>query len=115
MWMLKTKDGLEVTEREVKFWDNLPSDIEITALAVSIPRNGAKPYTVEVRDYEEVCVGNIGSAVPGAGNRIIGFVIFAVARDHVTEFSIYADGIRMKGYSRDQLTLRPEALRRMVT
>ncbi len=115
MWMIRTKDGLEVTEKEVKCWDNIPHETEIQSVAVAIPRNGAKPYIVEVKDYEEVCVGRIGSVIGAGPARLTGFAIFAVANRHVTEFTIQADGIRMKGYPRDKMTLRPDCLRRMVS
>ena len=113
--MLKTKDGMELTERELKNWDNVPADVEIKALALSIQRSEKQqPYIVEVQGYEEICCGRIGQAAVGGAAKMIGFVIFAVANNHVTEFSIRTDGVQLKSYHRDKLTLRPSCLRRMV-
>ncbi len=115
MWMLKLKGGIEATEKELKLWDNVPQDAEIEALALAIERNGHPPYIVEVKGYEEICCGKLGSVVGGGPGKIIGWVIFAVSNSHVSEFTIRNDGVSLKSYHRDKLTLNPSCLRRMIS
>ncbi len=112
--MLKLKGGLEVTEKELTCWDNVPTDAEIEAVALGIERKGFPPYIIEIKGYEEICVGKIGSSVGGGPTKIVGFAVFCVASDNVTEFTIKNDGVTLRNYSRSKLTIRPEALRRMA-
>ena len=47
MWMIRTKDGMELTEKEFKYWDNIPRDVEIKSLGVAIAREkGLEPLAV---------------------------------------------------------------------
>lgn len=114
MWMLRLKTGLEMTEQEVGCWDNIPRTIEIQSFALGIPRSGGlPPYIIEVSGYEEMCCGKVGSVIAGTPARLTGHVIFAIRNDTVTEFTVRGDGISMKSYPRDKLTLREDTLRRM--
>lgn len=114
MWMLRLKSGIELTEKDVGVWDNVPADAEISSVGLAIARGGGQlPYVIDVRGFEEVCVARMGSSI-GGRQKMIGFVVFGVANDHVTEFTIRTDGVGLKSYHRDKLTLRPECLRRMT-
>ena len=114
MWMLRLKSGLEMTEAELGSWDNVPADAEIVNLGLAIQRKDQPPYVIDVRGFEEGCVAKMGSSV-GGRSKMLGFVVFGVANNHVTEFAIRTDGVGLKSYHRDKLTLRPECLRRMIT
>ncbi len=114
MWMLRLKGGIEITEKEMGCWDNVPADVEIASLGIAIQRNGQPPYVISVKGYEEICCGKVGSSGMGGPSKMVGFVIFGVANNHVTEFTIKADGVMLKSYPRDKLTLQPSALRRMT-
>jgi len=113
--MLRLKGGIELTEKEVGIWDNVPADVEISSVGLAIARGGNQlPYVIDVRGFEEVCVAKMASSVGGL-QKMIGFVVFGVSNNHVTELTIRANGIGLKSYHRDKLTLRPECLRRMTT
>lgn len=114
MWMLRLKSGIELTEKDVGVWDNVPADAEISTLGLAIERKGQAPYIFDVKGFEEVCLAKVGSSV-GKVQSIIGYIIFGVANNHVTELTILANGIALKSYHRDKMTLRPECLRRMTT
>ena len=114
MWLLRLKSGIELTEKDVGTWDNVPADVEISSLGLASQRKGQPPYIFDVRGFEEVCCAKMGSAGPGGPSTMIGFVIFGVANNHVTELTIRTNGIGMKSYHRDKLTLRPDCLRRMT-
>lgn len=115
MWMLRLKGGIEMTEKDIGVWDNVPEDVEIEAVAIAIQRQpGQPPYIVEMKGFNEICLGKLGSAVPGGSAKMIGFVAFCIGGDQVTEFTIRTDGVSLKAYHRDQLTLRPSCLRRMA-
>ncbi len=113
MWMLRLKSGIELTEKDIGVWDNVPADAEIVNLGLAIHRNGQPPYVIDVRGFEEVCLARMGSNIGGL-SKMIGFVIFGVTNTQVTEFTIRMDGVSLKSYHRDKLTLRPECLRRMT-
>ena len=114
--MIRLKNGLELTEKDLVNWDNVPEEAEIANLGLAIPRAGGQPpYIFDVRGFEEICLARQASAAPGGATKLGGFVIFGVANNHVTELTIRTDGIGMKSYHRDALTLRPGCLRRMTT
>ena len=115
MWMLRTKTGTELTERQLKYWDNVPEDVEIKALALALPRNkNQPPYIVEVTGYEEVCCATMANASVGGRVGVAGYVLYCVRGGLVNEMKIMATGISLKTYSLDKLELRPSCLRRMV-
>jgi hypothetical protein len=113
MFMLKLKGGIEITEKEVGCWDNVPVNVEIESLGIGIERQGLKPYIVQVKGYEEICCAKMGSSL-GKETRMIGWVVFGVRGETVTEFSIGGEGIELKSYPREKLTLRISTLRKMV-
>ena len=49
-WLLRCAGGLELTEKELGCWDNVPTGIEIRAAAMVIDRQGAAPYVIEYCD-----------------------------------------------------------------
>ena len=114
MWMLRLKTGLELTEKELSYWDNLPNDIEIKALALTIPRPNGQSFILEVTGYEEICCATLGSASLGGTCNIAGRIIFCVKDQEVSELKLTNSGISLKSYPRDKLELRPSCLRRMV-
>lgn len=113
-WMIRTKEGLEITEKEFGYWDNIPSDIEIKSLGVGIARHNQTPYIIDVKGFEEICCAKIGTAGVGGPGTTVGIVVYCVANKQVTEFTITLAGVSLKSYPRDKLTLRPSCLRRMV-
>jgi hypothetical protein len=113
MFMLKLKGGIEVTEKEVGCWDNVPVNVEIESLGIGIERKGFKPYIVEVKGYEEICCAKMGSSL-GGESRMIGWAVFGVRGETVTEFCIGSEGVQLKSYPRDKLTLRTSTLRKMI-
>ena len=113
MFMLRLKGGIELTEKEVGCWDNVPGDVEIESLGIGIERNGLKPYIVEVKGYEEICCAKLGSSL-GRESKMVGWIVFGVRGETVTEFSIRIDGVQLKSYPRDKLTLRTSTLRKMT-
>ncbi len=114
MWMLRMKGGIELTEHEAKYWDNVPVNAEIQEFALSLHRNNQPPYIIALSGYDEICCATMANSPIGGKTNIVGRVIFAVKDDLVSEMTIQADGIRLKTYPRDKLELKPEALRRMV-
>ncbi len=114
MFLLTCTSGLQITEKEVGYWDNVPKDIEIKVAAISIGRPNQKPFIVHVEGYDEICCGKTGRMVPGIGAEINGNVVFGIKGDQVTEFFITTGGVKLSTYHRDKLTLRPDCLRRMA-
>ena len=115
MWMIKLKGGIEMTEKELRYWDNVPKDAEIEAVGIAIPREGGQePYIVDLRGFDRICLAKVGSAVGGGPGKITGFAAFGVKGESVTEFMIGLSGVSLKAYPIASLTLKPEALRDMV-
>ena len=52
MWMLRLKTGVELTEHELKCWDNVPKDAEIKEFGLSLHRNKKPPYIIAISGYE---------------------------------------------------------------
>ncbi len=113
MFLLRLKGGIEVSEKELGCWDNVPVNVEIEALGIGIERPGIKPYIVEVKGFEEICCAKMGSSL-GAQAKMVGWVVFGVRGETVTEFFIGTEGVKLKSYPRDKLTLKLSTLRRMV-
>ena len=115
MWMLKLKNGLELTEHQMKCWDNVPKDTEIKALALALPRKKQPPYIIDITGYEEVCCATMANAnLVGGKVGVVGYVLYCVKNSLVNEMKIMTNGIALKTYPRDKLELRPSCLRRMV-
>jgi len=115
MWMLRLKTGLEITEKELSYWDNVPADVEITAFALALHRHGGQsPFIVEITGYEEVCCAIVGQAIMGGSSNIVGRAIYCVKNNSVNELRISNNGISLRTYPREKLELRPSCLRKMV-
>ncbi|KKL52047.1 hypothetical protein LCGC14_2289380 [marine sediment metagenome] len=115
MWMLRLKTGLEITEKELSYWDNVPADVEITALALALHRHGGQsPFIVEITGYEEVCCATMAQAGMGGSGQTVGRGIFCVRNNSVNELRISNNGISLRTYPREKLELRPSCLRKMV-
>jgi len=99
MWMLKLRDGLEITEEQMKFWDNVPSNVEIKALAFAVPRRDAPPYVLEMKGYEEYCIERMGASVEGL-ERVIGYCLLASKDRQVFKVEIHPSGMRFESYHR---------------
>ena len=114
MWMLRLKTGVELTEHELKCWDNVPKDVEIKEFALSLSRNKKTPYIIAISGYEEICCAAMATASSSGEARMLGRVIYCVKNDTVTEMTIESNGIRLKTYQRADLNLKLSCLRRMV-
>lgn len=114
MWMLKLKTGLELTEKEMTCWDKVPKDVEIKAFALALHRPKLSPYIIEITGYEEICCARMAHAAIGGKTQIVGYSLYCVKNDMVSEMRITGDGITLKSYPRDKLELPPSSLRRMV-
>lgn len=115
MWMLKLKGGLQVTEKELGFWDRIPEDVEISSLALAIPRSSTpKPFILHFEGYDQICCAKMAMAALGAAT-MVGHRIYCVKGDYVNELTVTAEGIKTKNYPIGELTLKSSALRRMVS
>ena len=114
MWMLRLKTGLEITEQELNYWDNVPADVEIVALALSLHRHGLPPFIIEVTGYEEVCCAIVGQAIMGGSSNLVGRAIYCVKNNSVNELRILNNGISLRSYPKEKLELRSSCLRKMV-
>ncbi|KKL18403.1 hypothetical protein LCGC14_2475900, partial [marine sediment metagenome] len=71
MWMLRLKTGMELTEHELKCWDNVPKDVEIKEFALSLSRNKKPPYIIAISGYEEICCATMATAISGGEAHIV--------------------------------------------
>jgi len=115
MWMLKLKEGLEVTENELKHWDNVPQDVEISSLALGIQRDrGLPPFILHFEGYDQICCAKMASTTPGAP-LVVGHAIYCVKGEDVNEIKVFSNGIKIRNYPIGKMTLKQSALRRMVS
>ena len=99
MWMLRLKQGIEITEDQVQYWDNVPANVEIEAVAFAMPRTNAQPYILEMKGYEEYCIERVGNSVAGM-DLSIGYCLLG-AKDHmVFKVEIQPAGMRFESYAR---------------
>jgi hypothetical protein len=99
MWVLRLKGGTEITEEQMRFWDNVPQNVEIEALAMAIQRQGAAPYILEMKGYEEYCVERMGAFVAGA-TRMTGYCLLGIKDAQVFKVEVRPDGMRFESYHR---------------
>jgi hypothetical protein len=112
MWLLRLKGGLELTESELGYWDNVPAGADIDALAFSIPREGAPPYTIEYNGYEEYCCAKVGSAAQGMEGSPLGYQVIVVKHGVVLEHDLLPDGMRLRMYPREKCQVPDRCFRR---
>jgi len=98
MWLLKLKGGLELTEAELGAWDNVPTNTEIEALALAIPRDGAPPYVLEYKHFERYCCSRIGNSVTGVAGLVVGYSVALEKGGLVIEQDIYPSGMRLMAF-----------------
>jgi hypothetical protein len=112
MWLLRLKDGLELTEKELGCWDNVPGDVEIAAAALVINRQGAKPYVIDYHGYEQYCIARVGSAPQGAVATFVGYSVSVIKQGVVLEHEIYGDGMKLRMYPRERCDVPDHCFRR---
>ncbi len=113
MWLLKLKQGVELTEKQMGFWDNVPANVEIEAVAFAMPRTNAQPYILEMRGYEEYCIERMSSSVAGR-DQSIGYCLLG-AKDHVVfKVEILSSGMRFESHARYSLSLPDRCWRRGI-
>ena len=97
MWMVKTKNGIAVTEAQVRYWDNVSTDIAIESIALSMPRKNAPPYIIEMKDYELYCVERVGVSMEGA-NSVVGYCLSGMKNGQVFQIEVQPAGMRLKSH-----------------
>jgi hypothetical protein len=114
MWLLKLKGGVELTEGQLEYWDNVPMDVEIEALALVQSRNG-KMLVHDFRGYEEYCCARMAVAGSGGPGENIGYCMYGVKAKIVTETEITRDGTRTKSYPREKSDVPERCWRKGIT
>lgn len=104
MFLLKLKGGLELTEAEVKVWDNVPTDIEIKKLALGLPTGNGKFIIFDLSGYQEYCCAKVGSGSLG-GPTFVGYCLYGALNGQVTETMILQGGIKQMSYPREKCEL----------
>lgn len=112
MWLLRLKNGVELTEQDLGCWDNVPADAEIAALAIAIPREGATPYIIEWKDYERYCCARIGQAAQGAIGNVVGYSVNVVKAGQVLEHDILCNGMKLRTYVEEKCAVPARCFRR---
>ena len=105
MWHLKLSGGVEVSEQQMRNWDQVPNDAEIHKAAVIFQRPGDLPYVIEMSGYDRYCVArcvSVGFASVGGDH---GYCLYGTRSDQVTELEVLPSGMRLKMYSFDQCQL----------
>ena len=108
MFLLKLKGGLELTEAEVKCWDNVPQNIEIEKLALALPTGNGK-----LMIFEEYCCAKVGSGSLG-GPTFVGYCLYGALNGQVVETMILQGGIRQTSYPREKCELPDNCWRKGV-
>ena len=113
MWLLKLKNGLEISEAQARFWDNVPPHVEIEAMAFAIKRNNAPPYVLDMRGYEEYCIErmDISNSVE---DQVIGYCLLGVKDSQVFKIEIHSAGMKFKSYSRSESTIPDRCWRKGI-
>ena len=114
MWALKLKGGIELTEKELEYWDRVPADAEIEALALIQPRGGKKMFVHDFRGYEEYCCARMGvGPIPVLIQT--GYCLYLSIHGQVTEIEFLDDGMRVKSYPREKSDVPDRCWRRGVS
>jgi hypothetical protein len=111
-WFLRCAGGLELTEKELGCWDNVPTHIEIVAAAMVIDRQGAPPYVIEYCGYEQYCIARIGSAAQGMEGQCVGYSVTVIKQDFMLEHEIRSDGMRVIVKPRNECDVPDRCFRR---
>jgi hypothetical protein len=112
MWLLRCEGGLELTEAELGCWDNVSLHVEIESAAMVIQRQGAEPYVIEYRDYEQYCIARLASAAQGQEGKVVGYCVTVCRHDAVLEHEIRPDGMRVIVKPRNQCDVPDRCFRR---
>ena len=105
MWHLKLRGGLEISEQQMRNWDQVPSDVEIDRAALIFQRPGTVPYVIELSGYERYCIArSVSAGFAGAGSEQ-GYCLYGGKSNLVTELEVLPSGMRMKMYSLEQCHL----------
>jgi len=96
MWLIKIEGGIELTEADLGCWDNVPANAEIEALAFDIPRDQARPYIVEYKNFERYCCARIANSATGLAGKAVGYSVAVEKGGMVFEHDIFADGMRLQ-------------------
>jgi hypothetical protein len=105
MWQLKLSGGVEISERQMRNWDQVPRDVEIDRAALIFQRPGTVPFVIEMSGYERYCIArsvSTGFARAGGGQ---GYALYGAKLALVTELEVLPSGMRMKMYSLEQCQL----------
>src|SRR5437016_4767903 len=114
MWHLRLSGGVEISEQQMRNWDQVPQDVEIDRAALIFQRPGTVPYVIELSGYERYCIARSASAsCAGAGSEQ-GYCLYGQYRDSVSEIEVLPSGMRMKSYSMDKCQLPERCWRRGV-
>src|SRR6266567_9183787 len=102
MWHLRLSGGVEISEQQMRNWDQVPKDVEIDSAALIFQRPGALPYVIELSGYERYCIArSVSAGFAGAGSEQ-GYALYGGKSDLVTELEVLPSGMRMKMYALDQ-------------
>jgi len=112
VWHLKLTGGVEISEHQIRTWDQVPKDVEIDRAALIVQRPGAVPYVLELRGYERYCIARSVSTGFGSGGGEQGYCFYGQYRDLVSELEVLPSGMRMKSYSMDKCQLPERCWRR---
>lgn len=114
MWHVKLKGGLEISEQQVSYWDNVPQDAEIEKAALILPRPGGKMFVIDLTGYDRYCIAHSVSAGVAGGVMEQGYCLYGARGEQVSELEVLPSGMRMKSYSMDQSQLPERCWRRGV-
>jgi hypothetical protein len=116
MFLVRYTSGIELTENQVKFWDNLGNNHDIERLGVMIPRKGGgAAFVFDFQGYESYCVAKVGHGVPGISHpNQSGYSVYLGSGNDVTRMDIMATGIFVKHFTRETCELPERCWRRGV-
>jgi hypothetical protein len=115
MWHLRLSGGVEISERQVRTWDNVPKEVEIEKAALVLPRSGGTFYMIELPGYERYCIARSVSSIIAGAVMEQGYCLYGQYRDWVTELEVLPSGMRMKSYAMEKCQLPERCWRKGIS
>lgn len=87
MWVAEMEDGTTISEKDVKYWANMPTDKKIKNIKFKVPKLKLDFETGPAKKY---CVAQIGLASISGNQKQVGYCIYYETEESMMSMTITA-------------------------